>query len=310
MKRKWIFIPIITLLIIGVILGSFYDLSIAKALYSRINGFGLTMAAFGETPVYAFMGTLGFGFVWLCKDYKKGWQRAILIFLAVAALGCCTYFQGRHIFNVNAYNKPKLTFLGLGLGLLIGLIGAGIGYFLFKSSDLTPKQLLFVLLFIAACIGVSVGLNQLTKIFMSRPRFRFLADMDVIQEYYCNWWESGHDVRKLYLSSPVHFPNGDLVTKEEFKSFPSGHMANTTAVIAIMGMLPVINKNIKLRSDVLMGIGMAWCLLLAFTRMLVGAHFLSDVSMGMLMTVLVVYVLNEVFLRVYDKYAEAPQLNE
>ena len=312
MKRKWIFIPIITLCIIGIILGSFYDLSINKALYDRYNGFGLTMAAFGETPAYLVLGILGFGFIWLCKYYTKWWQRLIFIISCLVLMGFAIYFQGTHVFNVNAFysSKTSLKILGFGIGVLVAALGALLGYFLFKNTSLTPKQLLFVLVFLSLCIGVVSLSNELIKKLFARPRFRFLADMDVVQEYFCNWWQSGKDVKKLYLSEPVYFPSGLLVTKEEFKSFPSGHMATSTSTIAFMGMLPIINNKIKLKSEYLIGINIAFCLLLAYTRMRVGAHFLSDVSFGMLEATVIIYVLNEIFLHFYGKYAEEPVLNE
>ena len=303
MKKRWIFIPLVGLFLIGLILGSFLDLQINQAIYDRYNGFGIFMSAFGESPVYAFMGAIGFGFLWLTKSYKRVWQRIILIVLFIAAIGICTYYQGHHIFCVNAYitESTGLKILGYGIGLVFALLGALAGYFLFKYSTLSPKQLLYILVFLTLVIGVAVGLNQLIKIFMSRPRFRFLSDNGVIASSYKNWWDvSGRSVRDSWVGQTDTI-SGAIVTKEEFKSFPSGHMTNTITIIAIMAMLPVINEHIKVRQEIMLAIGLVWSLILGFSRMLVGAHFLSDVSMGALLTILVFYVLNEIFLHLYIK---------
>ena len=312
MKKRWIFIPVVGLFIVTLILGSFFDLQINQAIYDRYNGFGLFMSAFGESPVYAFMGTIGFGYFWLTKHYKKVWQRIILIVLFIAAIGICTYYQGHHIFCVNAYitESKTLKLLGYGIGLLFALLGALAGYFLFKNSQLQPKQLLYILVFLTLVIAVAVGINQLAKIFMSRPRFRFLADNDVIASSFKNWWDmSGRSVRDSWVGKEDTI-SGAIITKEEFKSFPSGHMTNTTAIIAIMAMLPVINEHIKVKQEIMLVIGLVWALILGFSRMLVGAHFLSDVSMGALLTVVVFYALNEIFLHFYNKLEEPLPANE
>lgn len=312
MKRRWILIPVVALFVVGLLIGSFFDLQINSAIYDRTNRFGLMFAAFGETPVYAFMGTIGFGFVMLTKDYKKWWQRVILITLGVAALAICTYFQGKHIFDVNGfYNTSRAAkLMGYGAGLIIGLLGACAGYFLFVDMTVSPKQLLYILVFIALVIGVATGINQLTKIFMSRPRFRFLANNDIIASSFKNWWESGKSVRDSWIGQ-TDAVTGLVITKEEFKSFPSGHMTNTMSLIAILPMLPVINSHIKIKQEIMVVIAVIWNLVLAFTRMLVGAHFLTDVSMGALFTVIIAYVLNEIFLRFYNKIEEpAPEVKE
>ena len=306
MKKRWIFIPVAGLFILGLLLGSFLDLQINQAIFDRYNGFGLFMAAFGETPVYAFMSTIGFGYVFLCKGFKKWWQRLILITLGVAALAITTYFQGKHIFDINAYYTEEmgLKLLGFGIGLLIGLLGALAGYFLFKHATVNAKQLLFILAFLTLVIGVSIGINQLTKSFMSRPRYRFLEEYGCLENFK-NWWDmSGREVRKTYVETYA------LVTKEEFKSFPSGHMTNTMSLIAIMAMLPVICDKIKIKQEIMLAIGLGWNLVLAFSRMLVGAHFLSDVSMGSLLTVIIFYALNEVYLHFYQRLSPKEEQEE
>ena len=48
--------------------------------------------------------------------------------------------------------------------------------------------------------------------------------------------------------------------------------------------LPLVNSKYEKIQIPLFYAGLAWCLLVSFTRILVGAHFLSDVSMGGLIT--------------------------
>lgn len=304
LKKKWLFLPIAGIFIIGIIVGSFADLQINQALYDRYNWFGIWMAAFGEFPVYSFLGVMAAGFIYLCKTYKKAWQRILLIALAVGCFGVSIYFQGKHIFALNAYDREDLKFLGFGIGAVMVALAYIPGYFLFKYATIKPKQILIILLAVAVIYGTTIGINQLLKLIMCRPRSRFLFDNNIVDSAYRNWWENGKEIRNYWIDNRLTFPNGKLVTKEEFKSFPSGHMANTALFLPMFLVVPMINNHFKLKEHWIVIISIGWNLLLAYSRMRVGAHFLSDVSFGALGTIIVTYAGNEVFCYIYKKYGE------
>lgn len=302
--QKWFFISLAGVLLIGFLLGSFFDLQINQALYSRNNGFGLTLAAFGEAPSFMALVVMGTGFLLLGKSYRKTYQRVIFIVLFILTFAISTYFIGSHIFNTNGYNNSKLNFAGYLIGFALSLLAAVLGYLLLNKTSLSPRRLLYVLILLSFIYGVSIGINQLAKMIMSRPRFRFLKEMDVIQEYYRNWWQNGKDVRNLYLKETILFPNGNPITKEEFKSFPSGHVNNAMFMPLFLGALPLFNNKIKVKSSLLTGIGLAYVALMMYSRMLVGAHFLSDVCFGGLITVVVAYLLSLIFNHFYNQIEE------
>ena len=56
-------------------------------------------------------------------------------------------------------------------------------------------------------------------------------------------------------------------------------------------------KQLKGKETLLFYIGFAWTLLMGFSRMLVGAHYLSDVCMGALIVTVVYYITNEIALK-------------
>ena len=56
--------------VLGIILGSFLDLSISKAIASSTNGFGLTVSAVGPTIGFAGIAVMGGGFVALALKGK------------------------------------------------------------------------------------------------------------------------------------------------------------------------------------------------------------------------------------------------
>ena len=300
MKKRWLFIPVAGLLILGVILGGFLDLSINKAIFDQQNGFGLFMAAFSETPVYMFFGVIAYGFCYLAiKEYKKSSQRVILFFLAFALMVCCTYFQGKHIFDENAYYTTDTTtkIFGYIAGFGIGMLGMLLGYFLIGKKTCTNRQLLFILIALVIVLGAANGINNIIKTIVSRPRFRFI---EVYHQDFTNWWEISKN-KSIKNWSLDNIPG---ITKEEFKSFPSGHMANIMTLCYIVPMIKNINNRMKGREEVLFLLPLIWAILLAFTRMLLGAHYLSDVCFGSLISLGFIYISNEIYRYLLKRYDE------
>lgn len=75
------------------------------------------------------------------------------------------------------------------------------------------------------------------------------------------------------------------IVSEEFKSFPSGHAANA-AIMILLGSLSLLDEKFKGKKDLLFFIGFGFALVVAFSRIVAGAHFLSDVTIGILITFL------------------------
>ena len=69
---------VLAIFVIGFIVGSFVDLSLSTAIFSRNNGFGLTIAAIGTIPGYMVLAVLGGGCLALAfhKDYKTVYKVA------------------------------------------------------------------------------------------------------------------------------------------------------------------------------------------------------------------------------------------
>ncbi|MDY0177728.1 MAG: phosphatase PAP2 family protein [Bacilli bacterium] len=285
MKQKLYFIPLLAVPILMVLFGSFFDLQINIALFNPQNGFGLTMAAIGEAPGYAAIALFGGGLFFLgIKKYHLWWQKALLIGIGLTALGITLYFQSRHVINENAFNIEDKWWAYPFIGLPVGLIlcgGAFVGgIFLAKTSD--NPNVLKILILIGAIALVSVLITTVLKNLMHRIRYRYLERYLSMSDFQ-NWWQKGTIYDKEFA--------------EEFKSFPSGHVTAGAIGIVALTYIPLFksdwNKN-KFLQPLLILIGFIWTLVLAFSRMLVGAHFLSDVGFGFTITMFTFLVGNSI----------------
>jgi len=94
--------------------------------------------------------------------------------------------------------------------------------------------------------------------------------------YFHNWWDNALTLRSDVLAV-------DRVS-EEFRSFPSGHATSAFVTLATLGYLPRFHSSWLNKQSTFFFIVLLWALLSAFSRLLIGAHFLSDVSFGALIT--------------------------
>ncbi|MBP5216319.1 MAG: phosphatase PAP2 family protein, partial [Bacilli bacterium] len=128
---------------------------------------------------------------------------------------------------------------------------------------------------IGAIFVVAILLQWLIMHFLKRvggrPRWRFLFEVGGVWEekhyVYQNWWDFAW----------FSHPNNDY-----FKSWPSGHTA-TAALLPLIGLFPsILKKDFRHSNLILFCAGLAYPLIVAFARILAGAHYLSDVSFGFL----------------------------
>ena len=294
MKRMRLHICIVlAIFVIGFILGSFIDLQLTEAIFSRDNGFCLTMSAIGTIPGYMILAVLGGGFFALAlhKEYKTAYK----FLLYVGAVGCVAvaiFFTGREFFGPNGFsNLSNIKFVGY---LITTPIAAGcgfLGYWLTKKSETPYLWLIFVILAVFIFLALVPGVTLIKAIF-HRPRYRTLSLYEGIA--YHNWWQRCSNYKDLMTQY-------DLLS-EEFKSFPSGHAGASMVFVLGACFLPLLDKKYEKLGICLFYAGFAWVLLVAFTRILVGAHFLSDVSMGGILTSVCMLICNEVLIAVNKKH--------
>ena len=290
MKKRlhlWIALGI---LVVGLVLGSFFDLQINQALFNKTNVFGLIVSSFGMIPGYGALSFIGGALVAVTyKDEKfPKWAKVIFAVVALALYGTSVYFLGKDVFSVNGFENPSIYWLGF---VIMGVIMVPVCYFGYRLGKLNENPKMWIILFILAGVIFMALVPGVTlfKSIMHRPRYRIAIYEGYVNFH--NWWEPYKDYKDIIAMS------GGYLTKEEFKSFPSGHAGASMCGIILLTTMPLLNKQWMKYQTLFFYIAFGWGLVVMFARMLVGAHFLSDVCVGALLTVVFYYIGNEIIVR-------------
>ena len=169
MKKRFHLLIIIGLLLIGFIIGSFLDLEINEALFSKNNGFGLFMASFGVYPCYMGLAFIGGGLLSTTISRKKElplWALVICFGLSGVAYLMGVYLCGREWPSVNGHNVPELAPLSYAIAAtILGGVYAG-AFFVCKKGDqkqLWTVLLLMTVIFVMALLPAGYVINLIRK---------------------------------------------------------------------------------------------------------------------------------------------------
>lgn len=283
--------------VIGIVFGSLFDLQISKAIASPTNGFALTVSAVMPTIAFAAVAAMGGGFIAFVKngEYHPA-LKALFILLAIACYGVSVYFPGGEYFGVNGFYGKVPEWVGF----LIVVIPEGAamvgGYFLFKDCKNKNLWIVFCVVIAVLCI-VLLGAVTGLKSIMHRPRYRLISTTEEVAFH--NWWQPCKNYKDLI--------NQFKFESDDFKSYPSGHTAETAILVVAATFFAFGSEKIaKIQMPLFIG-GCAMVLLVAFARILAAAHFLSDVSTGATAMFLFAFIANEALIHVKAVHPEEAQ---
>ena len=279
-KRNHVLIYIASVILIALtVCGSFLDYEIANAVYigqtPSDNIFGIIFSFIGIIPTFVGWSFLGASILYLSKKQiqetaKRRWLMALAILLFVISFFyfCTTiYLSNANVFKVHfAVAYP--------LGSVILFAAAYLGYKLSAKSD--DRDLLKKALFLVAVSFVTLLVISITKNLMCRPRFRFVLATENV-EYFKNWWQSGRDIK-------ASLANG--IASDEFSSLPSGHSAYSMFAIFIFPALADYVRRLERFKPHLFALGFIWWAMTALSRLTIGAHYLTDVTIAGVVTIL------------------------
>ena len=273
-KRYNIFIASVFLILIALTLaGAFLDLEIAKAVYFgegfSENSFGVIFAFIGIIPTFVGWAFLGASILPFIKTREMGiGKKRALIALSVLLFVLSFFYFCNTLMMVNdrAFSVP--WYLAYPIGIVIISLAAYGGYLLSKRGK--SEKLLERLVFLSAVSILTMLIIMATKGIMDRPRFRFVLEMQN-DGYFRSFWQRGSDIKASVSQGAL---------SDEFSSFPSGHSAYSMFAIFIFPALADFSSRLEKFKGALFAFGFVWWALTAFSRLTVGAHYLTDVSLA------------------------------
>ena len=256
-------------LLLLMILGSFFDFQISSFLYpGKESSFGQFFAAFGELPAFLALICAGVLLFRHRGCLRKDWN---ILFL-IAAFGLITggIFLSVHEATDNVPAMPSWV------PLLVTVFFAALcaAALLLVTSGAQGKTVIrFVLTLVFVCVGTMVLINVI-KVPWGRARMRLIASTGNAS-YFSAWWKAGSALKDQLVAEGV--------SSDEFRSFPSGHTA-CAACAMLAALLPTVSKRFRGKEKRLGLCGILWTAVVAFSRIRMGAHFLTDVTMAWLVT--------------------------
>ena len=292
MTMKKMRIPLLVALgvaIIGIVLGSFFDFNISKAIANPSNGFALAVSAILPTIGFSGVAVMGGGFIAFIVKGKYHIALKILFgVLAACCLGVAIYYPAGEYFGVNGFYKATHEWVGYLIVLLPEAAAMVGGYFLFKDFENKNLWIVFCVIIVLLLIAL-LGVIPMIKDNMHRPRYRFLLSTNFDVSFH-NWWEPCKNYKDLIALYNTH--------KDNFKSFPSGHTAEVSILFVVTTLFPLASKKLEKYQLPAFIISGGLVLLVALARILAGAHFLSDVSFGATIILVLLFIANEIVMHI------------
>ena len=319
--KAWLYFIPLFVAIIFLLIGSFNDLDISRAVLNQNSALGIFFEGAG-VMIPGFVLTSGGAM--LCGALYQRHEKKLTIFgfvLLVLCLIATTIFCGSYIGDDYGYgpylgggNKAIRYLLAFGIAFIFQSLAAFLlFFFVFRKTD--PEATLRLGIIILAYAAVEAMLVELLKNCCYRPRFRYLAGYtyDTNGDYvlapsgrinfFRAWYEDWQWFSKAkYVGTD--YPLLLNTVSDAVKSFPSGHTAFSGLIMFVPMALPLFGaskEKCKIWQPAAFALAFALWLFIAFARIRVGAHFLSDVSFAMVLGSTLVFVCTEATISIENK---------
>ncbi len=279
------------------IIATFFDLEISKAIGNANSVFGQFFNILGETPAWLGLPVgaliLYQALVKENKFYK--WLKPLLFVCILVGF----YFFARYLMDeIVVELKWKWLYTGV-FGLAMTLLSVLATNRVDK--EIMNKLVIFAVLLLIA-IAVSQGIVTVLKYIWSRQRFRNLQAGNITggdTTGYTPWYKptlGKHDENVLYPDTL-----GGKELSGAYRSFPSGHTAAAGVSFAVI-LIPEIFEKMKKYGVWFYAVPSVYTVIVAVSRIVNRAHYLSDVLIGGTIAVLSVFILKFVLKKFWIKY--------
>ena len=259
-------------LLLLMIVGTIWDLPISKFMYpGHENTFGQFFAAFGRLPAFVGLVSSGVLLFSVYKRLKKGFIQWLafagaLVLVAGGILLCAKEAVG------------DVIAMPLWAALLVTAFVSTLYSFALLVLTRTC-QTKTIIRFIGATVFTIVAsflIVELLKAVWGRPRMVLISSVGN-DSLFVPWFKPGSELKKRLIEEGV--------AKDMVSSFPSGHSTSAACAMLLL-LVPTLGKAVRGRERLFMLAGAAWTVIVCFSRIMMGAHFLTDVTAAVAITLI------------------------
>ncbi|MDR2842424.1 MAG: phosphatase PAP2 family protein [Spirochaetaceae bacterium] len=244
-------------------LGTFFDLQIDTFLYNPESIFGKIFAALGMAPqllVSFFAPAMAFAVIFVKRSELKPLGAIIVVILVLLLMAT----QIKNIVS-DIGEMLHLNFCfaaGIFAALFVCAFFAALPFAKNKPNEVFSTAVIGVFSFY-----IGIFILQLLKTEWGRQRF-FTMESERRSELFTSW----------YL--PQGYPAA--LNADHFKSFPSGHSFSSMFAVwfSLFPCFLCAEKNAKKYTKIIFALALIFGLTTMSSRLVLGRHFLSDVTMG------------------------------
>lgn len=243
----------------ALIVAAFCDLQLDKLLNNTENIIAIWFKNTGEIPgrlICPLAGTV------LFYTYKNKLQQLAGVIIALGGSAYFGYYIGKYFF-LDEHRMLFSIIYGLGFGITCLIIGKFIAI-----PDKYRDKLRQIAILSIIIMFVQITVIEGMKYLWGRVRFRDLLASGSYDAF-TPWYQ-------------INGINGN-------KSFPSGHTAGA-GMSYLMMTFPYLSKKWERRKTLCFVIPLVYTSVVAFTRLVMGAHYLSDVAMGGIVSFTIVII--------------------
>lgn len=259
--------------ILLLLLFTFTDLQISMAVATK-PGWARVLEVIGEIP-FTVLSLTACALLVRFRTQKNR-ERNILSFLGAGFLFfLLAYMGGFMTWNYLCDNLGEISRSWIPvIGILMAIAAIWLAGKVPRSCR--SKALRFAAVALLYFVVVLIVMNSLKSVW-GRMRFREMTDP--VAEF-TRWYQI--------------VPRGGF--DNVYASFPSGHSMNSAGVI-LLTLLPSLIPALEGKEKVLHIFVYIWCIVVGISRVFMGAHFASDVTVGILLSLMIFEVLRGLIFR-------------
>ena len=267
-------------LVVLLAVGTFTDFQIAQSIYSPGNPVAIVVSALGLIPMaYPASFLLGVLAQRSLTSQKTQILRIVGVVLCVVLAALFGALITRAFLSIRdgfggLVGAELSTTARMGIGAVVGVILCVLGYGAAKGND--AQDLARRVLIVVVVLAASFVVVEIVKNLMVRPRpWVVLGGYEGVE--FSPWYNKTAGTEELMATNGLE--------KDAFKSFPSGHTVQAVSFLASFYGLSLVFPSLREKLGIALVAEIVIALAVMASRMTLGAHFLSDVSMGALVAV-------------------------